>query len=61
MTIKEAIKNTTTTFILITRNGKILNINGNVGGNYNEEETVKKIDIINNVSDGRAVVTAIRI
>jgi len=61
MTVKEAIENATTEFILVTRNGKILNINGKIGGNYGEDENVKKIDIINNVFDGTPVATAIRI
>ena len=61
MTVNEAIKNAKTKFILITRNGNILNVNGAVGGDYNEDETVKKIDIISNVYDGSAIVTALRI
>lgn len=61
MTVKRAYNDARTKFVLVTRNGEILSINEKVVGNYNENEPVKKIDIINNISDGTPVVTAIRI
>lgn len=61
MTVKEAIKNVTTKFYLISRDGKILCINGKNGGSYEMTEQIKHIDIINNICDGLPVITAIRI
>ena len=61
MTIKEAIENVKTKFYLISRDGKILCINGKNGGNYEMTEQVKHIEIIKNVCDGSPVTTAIRI
>lgn len=61
MNIKTALKSVTTKMYIITRNGEILNVNGSIGGVYNENETVKRVEVINNVCDGTPVVTAIRI
>lgn len=61
MTIKNAIKNVTTKMYIVTRNSEILNLNGTIGGSYNENEPIKKIEIINNVCDGEPAITCIRI
>lgn len=61
MTVKEAVANVTTKFYLISRDGKILCINGMNGGNYEMKEKVKNIDIIRDVFDSLPVTTAIRI
>ena len=60
MTVKEAYNKATTKFIVVTRNGKILNLNGKGSEKYDDED-VKRIDIVKNVCDGTPVVTAIRI
>lgn len=61
MTVNDAVANVTTKYYLISRNGKILCINGENGGSYEDTEEVKHINIINNVCDGLPVITAIRI
>ena len=61
MTIKNAIKNVTTKMYVVTRNGKILNLNGIIGGSYNENEPINKVEIVNNVCNGEPAITCIRI
>lgn len=61
MTLQKALQEIKTEHYMITKKGKILCVNGKVGGKYSLNENVKKIDVIHNVCDHLPVITCIRI